>query len=210
MMKLESIVPGGRLTGILGDEPVEVVATRAYGPDAVEVTYKGPDGLAQRILYRDDEPGLGEVAPTRRFAFDGDGRLFRLVSEALRIRLAYLFDPYVAVSGGFTVSVGSMRTGPVAAPAWARTRSSRPLPGRHKPVRRACLHSINSIQHAAGRAQAALTAAASVATEDAADRCAFPRHMTRGTPEISQNSTWGPKAARKRIRHEVRKSEVIE
>ena len=98
MMKLESIVPGGRLTGILGDGPVEVIATRAYGPDAVEVTCKGPDGLTQRILYRDDEPRLGEVAPARRFAFDGDGRLFRLVSEALRIRLAYLFDPYVAVN----------------------------------------------------------------------------------------------------------------
>ena len=97
-MKLESIVPGGHLTGILGDGPVEVIATRAYGPDAVEVTCKGPDGLAQRILYRDDEPRLGEVAPARRFAFDGDGRLFRLVSEALRIRLAYLFDPYVAVN----------------------------------------------------------------------------------------------------------------
>ncbi len=28
---------------------------------------------------------------------DADGNLFRLVSEALRIRLAYLFDPYLAV-----------------------------------------------------------------------------------------------------------------
>ena len=98
MMKLEGMVPGGRITGVLGDDPVEVIATRAYGPDAVEVTWKGPDGLGQRILYRDDEPRLGEAAPARRFAFDGDGRLFRLVSEALRIRLAYLFDPYVAVN----------------------------------------------------------------------------------------------------------------
>ena len=67
-------------------------------PTAVEVTWKGPDGLAQRILYRDDEPRLDEVAPARSFAFDGDGRLFRLASEALRIRLAHLFDPYVAVN----------------------------------------------------------------------------------------------------------------
>ncbi len=98
MMKLEKIVPGGLLTGILGEGSVEVIATRAYGTDAIEVTCKGPDGLAQRILYRDDEPRLDEVAPARRFAFDGDGRLYRLVSEALRIRLAYLFDPYVAVN----------------------------------------------------------------------------------------------------------------
>ena len=98
MMKLESIVPGGRLGGILGDGPVEIVATRAYGADAVEVTWKGPDGLGQRILYRTDEIRLHEIAPARRFAFDGDGRLFRLASEALRIRLAHLFDPYLAVN----------------------------------------------------------------------------------------------------------------
>ena len=39
----------------------------------------------------------GSIAPARRIAFDGDGRLFRLASEALRIRLAHLFDPHVAV-----------------------------------------------------------------------------------------------------------------
>ena len=98
MMKLESIVPGSRLAGVHGDSPVEVVATRAYGPDAVEVTWKGPDGLGERILYRDDEPRLREVSPGRRYAFDGDGHDFRLASEALRIRLAHLFDPYVAVN----------------------------------------------------------------------------------------------------------------
>ena len=55
MIKLESIVSGARLAGIAGDSPVEIVATRPYGPDAVEVTWKGPDGLGQRILYRSDE-----------------------------------------------------------------------------------------------------------------------------------------------------------
>ncbi len=29
----------------------------------------------------------------RPWGFDGDGKLFRLVSEAHRIRLAHLFDP---------------------------------------------------------------------------------------------------------------------
>ena len=86
------------MSGIQGDGPVEVIATRAYGTDAIEVTWNGPDGLGSRILYRHDEPRIREVAPARRFAFDGDGRLFRLASEALRIRLAHLFDPYVAVN----------------------------------------------------------------------------------------------------------------
>ena len=86
MMKLESIVSGSRLAGILGDGSVEIIATRAYGPDAVEVTWKGPDGLGDRILYRDDEARLREVAPARRYAFDGDGHLFRLASEAFNAR----------------------------------------------------------------------------------------------------------------------------
>ena len=98
MVKLETIVPGSRLAGIHGESAVEIIATRSYGPDAVEVTWKGSDGLGDRVLYRDDEPQLREVAPARRFAFDGDGHLFRLASEAFRIRLAHLFDPYVAVN----------------------------------------------------------------------------------------------------------------
>ena len=97
-MKLERIVPGTRLSGIAGDGAVEVIATRSYGPDAVEVTWKGPDGLGDRILYREDEGRIREVSPGRRYAFDGDGHAFRLASEALRIRLAHLFDPYVAVN----------------------------------------------------------------------------------------------------------------
>ena len=98
MLKLEQIVRGSRLTGIHGDGAVEVIATRAYGPDAVEVTWKGPDGLGDRILYRGDEALLKEVASGGRFAFDGDAHMFRLASEALRIRLAHLFDPFVAVN----------------------------------------------------------------------------------------------------------------
>src|SRR6476661_7423315 len=37
------------------------------------------------------------VQASRAFSFDGDGEAFRVASEAQRIRLAYLFDPYLAV-----------------------------------------------------------------------------------------------------------------
>jgi hypothetical protein len=49
------------------------------------------------LLYRDDEPRLEIVEAGRSWSFDGDGALFRLVSEAHRIRLADLFDPLLAV-----------------------------------------------------------------------------------------------------------------
>jgi SNF2-related domain len=38
------------------------------------------------------------VSTGRAYAFDADGGLLRLASEAYRIRLAHLFDPYLAVS----------------------------------------------------------------------------------------------------------------
>ena len=54
--------------------------------------------MANQLLYRDSEPALALVAAGVPWAFDSDGALFRLVSEAHRIRLAYLFDPLLAVS----------------------------------------------------------------------------------------------------------------
>ena len=97
MVRLEEIVTGSVLTGLNGAEAVEVVAARSYGPDAVEVTFKSASGLSQTIVYRHDESMLAFAKAARRFSFDGDGELLRLASEALRIRLAYLFDPFVAV-----------------------------------------------------------------------------------------------------------------
>ena len=38
------------------------------------------------------------MEPGRTYSFDADGGLLRLASEAYRIRLAYLFDPYLAVT----------------------------------------------------------------------------------------------------------------
>jgi hypothetical protein len=46
---------------------------------------------------RHDEPRIQVVEQGRPWSFDGDGGLFRLVSEAQRIRLACLFDPVLAV-----------------------------------------------------------------------------------------------------------------
>ncbi len=53
--------------------------------------------VANELLYRDDEARLEIVEQGRPWSFDGDGGLFRLVSEAQRIRLAHLFDPVLAV-----------------------------------------------------------------------------------------------------------------
>ena len=96
--RLEELTPGASVRGVVPDALVTVVAAQSHGA-AVTLTYRTPDGrVAERLLYRADEPHLEVAAAGRPWTFDADGDLFRLVSEAKRISLAHLFDPYVAVT----------------------------------------------------------------------------------------------------------------
>jgi SNF2 family DNA or RNA helicase len=98
MIELEHLLPGVAIRGLLPDSSVVVVSVQWFGSEALELTYKTPSGkVANELLYRHDESRLEIVEHGRPWSFDGDGALFRLVSEALRIRLAYLFDPVLAV-----------------------------------------------------------------------------------------------------------------
>lgn len=98
MIKLEDLRPHAAVRGILPDALITVVNTQWYGSEALELTYKDPAGrVANVLLYRHDEARLEVVEQGRPWSFDGDGSLFRLVSEAHRIRLAHLFDPVLAV-----------------------------------------------------------------------------------------------------------------
>jgi SNF2 family DNA or RNA helicase len=96
--RLEDLTPNASVGGILPDCLVTVVSVQWFGSEAVELTYKDPAGkVAAELLYRHDEPRIEVAIKGRPWSFDGDGALFRLVSEANRIRLAYLFDPVLAV-----------------------------------------------------------------------------------------------------------------
>src|SRR6266852_2273106 len=98
MSTLEDLQPNTAVRGILPDGMVVVVSVQWFGSEALELTYKTPSGkVANELLYRHDEPRLDLVEQGRPWSFDGDGSLFRLVSEAQRIRLAHLFDPVLAV-----------------------------------------------------------------------------------------------------------------
>ena len=98
MAALEDLKPGAMVKGILPNTQVTVVSAQWFGSEAVELTYKDPAGRpGTELLYRDREPTLELVEAGRPWSFDGDGGLYRLASEAYRIRLAYLFDPVLAV-----------------------------------------------------------------------------------------------------------------
>ncbi len=98
MAKLEDLTRGAAVKGILPDQLVTVVDVKWIGNTAVDLTYKDATGRpANELLYRHSESTIEIVAEGSPWSFDGDGALFRLVSEAQRIRLAYLFDPLLAV-----------------------------------------------------------------------------------------------------------------
>lgn len=98
MARLEELTKGARVKGILPGVVVTVVDVRWIGSNAIELTYKKPDGsVGNQLLYRDVEPSLEIVSAGLPWTFNADGSLFQLVSEAYRIHLAYLFDPLLAV-----------------------------------------------------------------------------------------------------------------
>ena len=78
---------------------VTVVSVEWRGADALtlDLPPAPSGGVAEEVLYRHDEPRLEVVEQGRPWSFDGDGGAYRLVAEALRIRLAHLFDPLLAV-----------------------------------------------------------------------------------------------------------------
>ena len=97
-MKLEDLKPDTTVRGIVPDGVVTVVNVQWHGSGALTLIYRPASGrVAEEILYRHDEARLEIVEHGRPWSFDGDGALFRLVSEAYRIRLAHLFDPVLAV-----------------------------------------------------------------------------------------------------------------
>jgi len=98
MARLEDITVGASVVGIAGSVPVHVVAVKWYGSAVLEVTFKNAKGqLASQLLYREDEERITVTDGNLPWSFDSDANLLRLVSEAYRINLAHIFDPYLAV-----------------------------------------------------------------------------------------------------------------
>ncbi|MFP4485072.1 MAG: helicase-related protein [Spirochaetaceae bacterium] len=98
-MRLEDLTPGTRVEGIVSNGSVSVVSVRWFGNNSLQLYYEDHAGRpGQTLLYRDSEASLRLAERGVAWAFDADGNNFKLASEAMRIRLAHLFDPYVAVN----------------------------------------------------------------------------------------------------------------
>jgi SNF2 family DNA or RNA helicase len=98
MTRLEQLTRGKQVRGILPNQLVNLIDVQWHGASAVEVVFRRSNGqLGSQLLYRENEAQLELVEAERLWAFDVDGAILRLVSEAYRIQLAHLFDPVLAV-----------------------------------------------------------------------------------------------------------------
>jgi superfamily II DNA or RNA helicase len=97
MLRLEQITKGCTLRGVVPGADVVVIDVEWIG-DVISLTYRTLAGkVATELKFRNDEATLDLVESGASWAFDSDGALFRLLSEARRIQLAHLFDPLLAV-----------------------------------------------------------------------------------------------------------------
>src|SRR5262245_44320727 len=99
MVKLEDITVNCLVKGIVPNAQVTIKHAKMYGDQALEVTFVDAEGRPSTQLgFRDQENQLELVNQSRPLSFSADGHLFRLASEAQRLRLAFLFDPIIAVN----------------------------------------------------------------------------------------------------------------
>ena len=97
-MKLEEIAKGALVSGIEPGKVARVVGVDPLGDNAVTVVYRTDDGrLGERVLFRSNESELEIATAGRPWSFEADGEGFKLAAEAIRINLAHLFDPMMAV-----------------------------------------------------------------------------------------------------------------
>ena len=97
-MELDRIVVGSKINGLLSNQVVEIIAAKWHGSNAMEITYQDARGnLANQMVFRDQVESLSLEEKALPWSYDADADMMRLVSEAYRIELAHIFDPYLAV-----------------------------------------------------------------------------------------------------------------
>ncbi len=98
MLKLDALEVNTHVTGIEPSGPVKILHVSRTGADSADVTYKLlSGGVLEKTLFRADEEKLSVSSQTRIWSFDASPDSFKLAAEAIRIKLAHLFDPMMAV-----------------------------------------------------------------------------------------------------------------
>ena len=95
-MKITEIASEKILTGNVFSEPIQVIAYRILG-NSVKITGRGlKTGVLRDWILREDQ--IAELSIIETGTFSGNAYQFRLGIEALRLGLAYEYDPYFSLS----------------------------------------------------------------------------------------------------------------
>ena len=96
-MLADQVKPNVIVRGPVFPEPVQVIVAVPMG-DALKLVGKGMrSGQVYEPILTSAQLALLEAAPEKQ-PFDGDARRFRLGIEALRLKLAYEYDPFFSLS----------------------------------------------------------------------------------------------------------------
>lgn len=97
-MKLEDIKKDAQITGIKPGETVRIIQVEPIGDDTLTVYYKDSQGNTdERMIFRSDEASFSLTETGKPWSFTASGDEFKLALESLRIQLAHLFDPMMAI-----------------------------------------------------------------------------------------------------------------
>lgn len=98
MITLDNIQPNALLRGSMFPELVKVIAVIPIG-DSLKLICEGmSSGKVHQPILSPEQLELIEIIPADNKPFDGDAVKFRLGIEALRLGLAYEYDPYFSLS----------------------------------------------------------------------------------------------------------------
>lgn len=96
-MQFDELTVGARVVGLAGCEVAEIIAIKDHGGSVKTITYSTDSGGLNQVVVTAEDISTFEPAKQALWEFKADAKDFKLASEAYRIGLAHLFDPYLAV-----------------------------------------------------------------------------------------------------------------
>ena len=97
-MQLEDLQVDAHVAGLLPGQTVQIIRVQPVSAEAAQVTFRDAGGTPrEQLVFRQAAEQFSLVEQGRPWAFTADGADFKLAAEALRIQLAHLFDPMMAV-----------------------------------------------------------------------------------------------------------------
>jgi len=96
-MELDQLQPNAILRGSLFNEPVQVIAVIPLGTSFKVIGTGLKTGLTHQPILSPEQLASLEVSSDQK-SYDGDSLRFRLGVEAMRLALAYEYDPYFSLS----------------------------------------------------------------------------------------------------------------